>query len=398
MTNTKDASLRAVKMHIAEGDKSYVGSFMRKHFPLAHDFYKKNTLQLQKCRMIQPPSAPYPYQIVGSAFENRIHLAFGNFQPSLAQLGFDYLMCSDERLEEELGGLPSATYVEIFYFLQKIRSYKYDSFGNDSEVYRGRMSYFLSQLEFIGRSGRQIVLSEPSVAVLEDLNLLTLLFFQQHSAWLDLPYRAKPVFGQKELIGGDGDLIIDKTLVDIKVTKNSRFTYKYLHQVMLYTLLSGLNGAFIRNDLEIGRSPITKLGIYFARHGELLTWDVDEILDIFQAPTRLELMTELLQILIENYKERNSFEANTPVPLPNQVGIFRFRGQKAFFGFPEKVKSLVQILSVVSEKFPLHGISIFDSTYCKRPLDFIEVLDGVHSSWISCEACLESDEYLRINS
>ena len=248
-------TLRPVKGHITAGEKSHVGNFMRKHFPLAHDFYRANTLHLQKCKLIEPPSAPYPYAIVGSAFENKIHLALGKLPPDFAQRS------RDKRLEEELGKLTKATYE----------------------------------------------------AVLEDLNLLTRLFFRQCSDWLKLPYIAKPRFSSSALIGGEGDLILGETLVDIKVTKNSWFSYKYLHQLMLYVLLSDLKGDFIRNDLEIVQSPIRKIGIYFARHGELLTWTVGEILDIFKAPSRRDLTTELLEILIADYKERNSFETNTPL-------------------------------------------------------------------------------------
>lgn len=78
-----------------------------------------------------------------------------------------------------------------------------------------------------------------------------------------------PTFGAGSgLVGGaDADLIIDNTLIDIKVTKNLKLDRNHINQVLGYYLLSLIGGV---NNNPNDR-PIENIGIYFARHGELLT-------------------------------------------------------------------------------------------------------------------------------
>lgn len=78
-----------------------------------------------------------------------------------------------------------------------------------------------------------------------------------------------PTFGRgSSLVGGaDADLIIDNTLIDIKVTKNLRLDRKHINQVLGYYLLSLIGGV----NSNPNDRPIENIGIYFARHGELWT-------------------------------------------------------------------------------------------------------------------------------
>ena len=78
-----------------------------------------------------------------------------------------------------------------------------------------------------------------------------------------------PTFGAGSILVGnaDADLIIDKTLIDIKVTKNLKFDRRQLNQVLGYYLLSLIGGV----NSNPNDRPIENIGIYFARHGELLT-------------------------------------------------------------------------------------------------------------------------------
>lgn len=78
-----------------------------------------------------------------------------------------------------------------------------------------------------------------------------------------------PTFGRgSSLVGGaDADLIIDNTLIDIKVTKNLRLDRKHIDQVLGYYLLSLIGGV----NSNPNDRPIENIGIYFARHGELWT-------------------------------------------------------------------------------------------------------------------------------
>ena len=78
-----------------------------------------------------------------------------------------------------------------------------------------------------------------------------------------------PTFGAGSSLvrGADADLIIDNTLIDIKVTKNLKLDRRHINQVLGYYLLSLIGGVNSNPDDK----PIENIGIYFARHGELLT-------------------------------------------------------------------------------------------------------------------------------
>lgn len=78
-----------------------------------------------------------------------------------------------------------------------------------------------------------------------------------------------PTFGAGSTLvrGADADLIIDNTLIDIKVTKNLKLDRNHINQVLGYYLLSLIGGV----NSNPNDRPIENIGIYFARHGELLT-------------------------------------------------------------------------------------------------------------------------------
>ncbi len=78
-----------------------------------------------------------------------------------------------------------------------------------------------------------------------------------------------PTFGKGSMMvgGADADMIIDDTLIDIKVTKILKLERKYLNQLIGYYLLSLIGG--VNNNVK--DRPIKNIGIYFARHGLLWT-------------------------------------------------------------------------------------------------------------------------------
>lgn len=86
-----------------------------------------------------------------------------------------------------------------------------------------------------------------------------------------------PTFGKgSEIVGGaDADLIIDNTLIDIKVTKHLKLDREHLNQIIGYYILS-LIGGINKNKLD---RPIENIGLYFARHGELWTIPLSELGD-----------------------------------------------------------------------------------------------------------------------
>ncbi len=85
-----------------------------------------------------------------------------------------------------------------------------------------------------------------------------------------------PAFGKVALpVGGaDADIILDGMLVDIKCVKEARFNAKVFRQLMGYYVLSTL--AHVEGTPRGFR--VRRLGAYFARHGELLSFPVESVL------------------------------------------------------------------------------------------------------------------------
>jgi hypothetical protein len=84
-----------------------------------------------------------------------------------------------------------------------------------------------------------------------------------------------PVFGTGSILvgGADADLIIDDTLIDIKVTKNLRLGREHFNQLIGYYTLSRIGGI---ND-NTNDKPIKNIALYFARHGILWKTSLSEL-------------------------------------------------------------------------------------------------------------------------
>lgn len=92
-----------------------------------------------------------------------------------------------------------------------------------------------------------------------------------------------PTFGEasKLVKGADADLVIDDALIDIKTTKQPKFTRAYLNELIGYYVLYELGG--------IPNAPvepkIENLGIYYSRYGELYTFPVKEAIPVTKFPS-----------------------------------------------------------------------------------------------------------------
>lgn len=103
-------------------------------------------------------------------------------------------------------------------------------------------------------------------------------------AWPDgeVAYHS-PNFGQhSHILEGEGDFIVDDLLVDIKTTEDSSFTPTYWRQLLTYYILNDVHGVLCE---QTGRGSkekypdLNKVGIYFARYGELQTVEMDEVIN-----------------------------------------------------------------------------------------------------------------------
>jgi hypothetical protein len=85
-----------------------------------------------------------------------------------------------------------------------------------------------------------------------------------------------PSFGESSKIvgGADADFIIDKTLIDIKTTKNLLFSTSMIYQIVCYWILN-------QNEKHCGRQyyEIDNVGIYFSRHKLIIKFNIADIID-----------------------------------------------------------------------------------------------------------------------
>ena len=107
-----------------------------------------------------------------------------------------------------------------------------------------------------------------------------------------------PTFGEaSSLVGGaDADIIMDGVLIDIKTTKYLDFKRDYFDQLIGYYILTRIGGVD-----SIDRNPeIKELGVYFSRHGKLVKFPVQEVIN-----------EQALEDFIEWFKEKASSEFGT---------------------------------------------------------------------------------------
>lgn len=103
-----------------------------------------------------------------------------------------------------------------------------------------------------------------------------------------------PTFGYgSQLVGGaDADLIVDDMLVDMKTTKFLSFTQEHYNQLIGYYILSKLGKVNESEDV-----PISKIGIYFSRHGILHTISAREIEEYPNFPKFVDVFEKLATVV-----------------------------------------------------------------------------------------------------
>jgi len=127
-------------------------------------------------------------------------------------------------------------------------------------------SIILAKIDLIYRIGRL----EPKLLDFEDkdivdlknlISVADLSFFKSEKISL-----LNPTFGTASLLvgGADADLIIDDVLIDLKTTKNLKFSREYFDQMIGYYVLSKIGGID-----GVPEHKIKKISIYFSRYGIL---------------------------------------------------------------------------------------------------------------------------------
>ena len=150
----------------------------------------------------------------------------------------------------------------------------------NSELIRAAID--LAQLDLVYRVGL-LDLQPINDAMVEDIgNMLVLVRPEE--------FRAKrtcllnPTFGAaSELVGGaDGDLVLDGTLIDVKVNKNLEMGRDIFNQLVGYYCLSCIGG------IDGCRGKITCVAVYFARFGILHRLPVNSFVEAGRLPVHLK--------------------------------------------------------------------------------------------------------------
>lgn len=132
------------------------------------------------------------------------------------------------------------------------------------EIFRtGRLDGRLPTGEF---SGAESLIGVAESHWIDDLRELSWNFYDGFNHLLPLPHVLNPTFdGSSDVGRADADLIVDGTLIDIKVTVKREINPDWLWQLLGYVLLDYSN---------VHR--INGIGLYMARQGILIQWDLEE--------------------------------------------------------------------------------------------------------------------------
>ena len=123
--------------------------------------------------------------------------------------------------------------------------------------------------------------------LLSEMSELFSLLRQQDWGDADVVFE-KPRFGYfRHILPGEGDFLIDDLLIDIKTTEQPAFTDAYWRQLLLYYVLNDIQRT-LHDATTVSRTgretfdekypEITRVGIYFARHGDLQTINMADVI------------------------------------------------------------------------------------------------------------------------
>ncbi len=114
----------------------------------------------------------------------------------------------------------------------------------------------------------------------------------------------KPRFGAADFVGGaEADLILGDCLVDINSTKEKRVDVRMYYHLVACWLLLGLGGVDRANG-EMEQLPVTSVGIYFSRYGQLWKQPIEPILPAGAVPGVTRWFVETVCASIEGARKQ----------------------------------------------------------------------------------------------
>jgi hypothetical protein len=231
------------------------------------------------------------YQLVGIAFEYLLRVLIKAHSPKS--------ITSSWRVERSLDILEGKE-KKLAKSIIKTAKKRYDLFLREKEINDEIIisSLQLGKVEGVvwGTSFDDIDLTVNPADIEDMRNLIDgvpkSLYIGKESCFLN------PTFGLASILvgGADADLCIDNTLIDIKTTKNPKFTPQFFNQLMGYVILHELGQLYSNNTKKIDPNgideavygkdtdkaflniKIEKIGIYFSRFNHLFTIDLKDVL------------------------------------------------------------------------------------------------------------------------
>lgn len=165
----------------------------------------------------------------------------------------------------------------------------------------------LAQLDATYRSGGMYEDENLGIAFPEDIrdlrNLLSIVpwevFASEYRCLLNPTFAVESKLGP---FGADADLVLDDLLIDIKTVKEASFDREVLNQLIGYYALH-LIGGFRKGGRH---RKIRRLGVYFARHGQLVTVDVDSVVNPKTFPAFLRWFKRRVRLMKVRWRDRGA--------------------------------------------------------------------------------------------
>ena len=291
--------------HLGE-KKSPVRQYFDEAFPKTRGFPKEMRARLSGAAMIEPPAdmSPGELGLVGTALDYRIRYYFA----AESATGRQSVAASGLLMADVLDGLPPEQLACYEDFLESHDRYIADLkphgrlLGRADEEELNRRCVVLAMFEQLYRMGLFAIgktwlhrapldpLSIPEQDWIDDLCRMSEAFYTAMRERLNELHHLNPVFdGSIDMSGADADLIIGRTLFDIKTKQDPASGLKQqLYQMLGYALLD-YSDTF----------GLEKLGLYFARYGVSIEWTIEALLEQIGAPHSLEGHREELQALLQ---------------------------------------------------------------------------------------------------
>jgi hypothetical protein len=115
----------------------------------------------------------------------------------------------------------------------------------------------------------------------------------------------KPRFGAADFVGGaEADLVLGDCLIDVNSTKDQRIDVREFYHLVACWLLLGLGGVARDDGGAVEQLPVTAVGIYFSRFGQLWKQPIDQILPAAARPGVTRWFVETVCAHVEGARER----------------------------------------------------------------------------------------------